>query len=75
MPTTGQVLTACNGSVVVSLGSRDGVRPGETLSVLRDGARVTGIVLHEVKDTQAVGTTIGGSSNGEALPGDTVVAD
>jgi len=77
VPKSGRVLVACDGggSVVISLGARDGVRPGDTLSVMRDGQRVIGIVLHEVKDTQAVGTAIGGSARGAVVPGDTVVED
>lgn len=74
-PKVGQVLAACDsaGSIVVSLGSRDGIRAGDTLIVLRNGKQVTQIVIHEARDSQAAGTAIGGSSTGIVVPGDTVI--
>lgn len=75
-PKTGQVLASCdpNGSIVVSLGVRDGVRPGDTLLVMRGTTPVTEIVIHAVNDSQAAGTAIGGSANGDVRDGDTVLA-
>lgn len=76
-PLTGQVVGVCDGAgtVVISLGAKDGVRPGDTLDVTREGRRVTTIIIHEVKDTQAVGTATGVSEQGGALPGDKVMGD
>lgn len=75
-PKTGQVLAACDptGSIVVSLGVKDGVRPGDTLLIMRGTQPVTEVVIHAVNNSQAAGTAVGGSANGEVLQGDTVVA-
>ena len=74
-PTCGQVLTTCDsaGSIVVSLGSKDGVRPGDTLVITRNGTNVGTIVIHAVNENQAAGSAFGRSSGG-VRPGDTVMA-
>ncbi len=72
-PKVGQVLAVSDGggSVVISLGTRDGIRPGDSLLVVRDGREVGEIIIHEAKATQAVGTTVGGA--GDVAPGDAVI--
>ena len=74
-PQMGQVLAASegSGSVVTSLGTQEGVRPGDTLTVVRDGREVGQIIIHEAKATQSAGTIVGGSGAGAVAKGDTVL--
>ena len=76
-PPAGQVLAACDpaGSIVISLGTRDGMRPGDSLLVSRDGNVVSSIIIHQVSDTQAAGTVVGGAGQGAIRPGDKVTKD
>lgn len=74
-PKVGQVLAASDGgaSVVVSLGTQDGIRPGDSLIVVRNGKEVGQIIIHEAKATQAAGTAVGGSGAGDVAAGDAVI--
>ena len=76
-PPAGQVLSACDpaGSVVISLGTLDGVRPGDTLLVSRGGTVVSSLIIHQVTDSQAAGTVVGGAAQGAIRPGDQVAQD
>jgi hypothetical protein len=74
-PQVGQVLAASGdgGSAVISLGTREGIRPGDSLVVLRDGREIGQIIIHEAKATQSAGTVVGGSGAGTVAKGDTVL--
>lgn len=74
-PKVGRVLSASsgNGPIVISLGSRDGVKSGQAFPVTRNGKLVTQIIIHEVRDAQAAGTAYGLASNGSVRAGDMVI--
>ncbi len=75
-PNVGQVLAATDGgsSVVISLGTEHGVRPGDSLVVMRGTTRVGEIIIHEARGTQSAGQAVGGSGAGDIAKGDTVLA-
>ncbi len=74
-PKYGRVLAAAGGSgaVVVSLGTKDGVRSGQALPITRDGKVVGEIIIHEARESQSVGTPYGQSTSGTIRVGDMAV--
>lgn len=76
-PPGGQVLTTCGqgGSIVVSLGAKQGVRPGSVLYIVRGSTPVGTMIVHSSNETQSAGTPYGDSTNASIQVGDRVYAE
>lgn len=73
-PACGQVLTTCGqgGSIVTSLGAKDGVRPGTVLHITRGSTPIGTVIVHAANETQSAGTAYGNAANGDIRVGDEV---
>lgn len=73
----GQVLSTCGpgGSIVVSLGGKDGVRPGDVLLLSRGKSPIGKMIVHSANEAQAAGSVYGDTAHASVQLGDAVTPE